>query len=449
MKLFLAVFLLILSFDPVEAYYGRHSTEAILTFEAKADLKLGFVPSISALKTEGRVRTIALSALDEQIQHLMGTFQSESFLKSFKHPGVLGESYEIVFTKSEPSSTGEKGRALISYRFKGKVVFGKSAFKSNSVRTVPIKLPLAPDLIYDISFGDHGSDFNYCTDEEYNTVYDFWYFWDPDQKGCPLIHDDVNVLRLDGKLKMLENTELTYPDYDKLYGDNYNGKNLDIAVFYGYIEDVDSLKRSPRADDAKRSLAYLDSALREKGFTLYEKKDAFRIYSDGREVKGINYLRKYQKNNVRVLALLADTGIDSKDGTFHRYLVNALKSADVLLYDGHSGLGDTLNLSYLPKFRFNPDKYQLFFFNGCSSYPYFTGSFFSAKGGTENLDIISAGLPTYSINSGPNTMSFLSTFIDGKTRSYQKIISDLENSNLDQEWFMLGVSGDEDNEWYP
>ena len=457
MKLLIFVLPFVYSLTPALAYYGRHSTEAILTYQSKVDLDLGFVPTIEALSKPGRVQTIAMQALDAQIQHLMGTFQSQSFIKAFKNPGVLGESYEVVFLKSSPSPRGEKGRALIEYRFKGKVVFSKNAFRSNRVRHVPLKLPLAPDLIYETSFGDKKESLNYCTDEEYNTEFDFWYFWDPEQKGCPLSHDNENVLRFDGTLKMLESTELTYPDYDKLYGNNFNGNNLDIAVFYGYINDVNSLRRAPRGDDGRIALNYLDSALRDSGFSLYEKKDAFRVYQDERETRGINYLRKYEKTiralgkqvHVRILVLLADTEIESKDITFHRYLVNALKSADIVVYDGHSGLGDTLNLASLPRFQFNQDKYQLFFFNGCSSYPYYTGSFFTAKGGTENLDILSAGLPTYSSNSGPNTVSFLNSFIEGRTRSYQKILSDLENSNSDQGWFLLGVSGDEDNSWYP
>jgi len=454
----MTIFIIFFQLMTAQAYYGRHSTEAILVYQAEADLPLGFLPKVEALQKEGRVRTITLAALDTQIQHLMGAFQAQSFIKEFRSPGVLGERYEIDFLKSEPSPSKEKGRVRLHYRFRGKVVFGKNAFKSNRIRTVPIKLPLQPDRIFEISFGDKkvGS-YNYCTDADYNDFEDFWYFWDPEQKGCPLAGDQVNLLRVEGKLKMLENTKLSYPDYDKLYGDNFNGNNFDVAAFFGYIGDVNSLKKTPRKDDAKAAMKYLENELVAMGFTQTEKKNAFRIYKDGRETKGINYLRKYEKTvrmmgkpvNVRVFSLLADTDISSKDTTFHRYFVGAMKNADVVLYDGHSGLGETLDLSSLPRFKFNPNKYQVFFFNGCSSYPYYTGSFFDSKGGTQNLEVISAGLPTFSTNSGPNAVAFLNEFLEGKQKSYQTILSELEGSSVDKGWFLMGVSGDEDNQWRP
>jgi hypothetical protein len=135
--------------------------------------------------------------------------------------------------------------------------------------------------------------------------------------------------------------------------------------------------------------------------------------------------------------------------TFHRYLVPALEEADVLVYDGHSGLGGNLDLATLPTIRFNPDKYQIFFFNGCSSYPYFNGNFIEAKGGTEMLDVITSGLPTFTHTAGPNMVAFLDNFLEGKTQSYQTILSELERSNGDEESYLTGVNGDEDNDWRP
>jgi hypothetical protein len=208
-------------------------------------------------------------------------------------------------------------------------------------------------------------------------------------------------------------------------------------------------------------MRYLESDLKARGFVLTKKKNAFRIYQDGREFPGVNFIRLYEKEvrtigpaptqvmKVRVLAMLADTDITSRDGTFHRYFVSAMKNADVVLYDGHSGLGGNLDLTQLPRFRFNPHKYQVFFFNGCSSYPYFNGSFFRRKGGSRNLEVITSGLPTFSSTSGPNTVAFLSRFLDGKPRSYQTILSEIEASNGDWGHFLIGVSGDQDNRWRP
>jgi hypothetical protein len=142
---------------------------------------------------------------------------------------------------------------------------------------------------------------------------------------------------------------------------------------------------------------------------------------------------------------LGDTGINSEDKTFHIRLVDAFENSDILVYDGHSGLGGNLDLESLPKINFNKKKYQIYFFNGCSSYPYFNGAFFAAKGGTKYLDVVTSGLPTFADTAGPNVMAFLDNFIKGKSLSYQTILRGLEVSNEDYGTYLTGVNGDEDN----
>src|SRR5262245_57296685 len=101
---------------PSFAFYGRHATEAILTYEAVADIPLsGNPPPESLNNPNGRTRAAALEQIDAQVMHLMGTFQAESFRNDFGYPGVLGEAHEIKFVKVEDGS--EEGRKLITYRF--------------------------------------------------------------------------------------------------------------------------------------------------------------------------------------------------------------------------------------------------------------------------------------------------------------------------------------------
>jgi hypothetical protein len=277
-----------------EAYYGRNSTEAMLTFEAKADVALAGNPTAGSLNRAGRARSRALEQVDFQVMHLMGTFQSESFREGFGYPGVLGESHKIEFLDVEAGRG--RGRKLLTYRFSGKVVFHKSAFRNEETRYVPIKLPLQTDRIYARGLAD-GT--NACTDEHYNSEGDFWYFWDPDMEGCPLRGDTENVVRVRGRLDRLDNTRLTYPEYHRLYGDNGNGDALEVAVFIGYIDDIEDLRYPNRRDDGARALRFVERDLRDRGFEVAERRDAFREYANGREVTGINYYRLYKKTVTR------------------------------------------------------------------------------------------------------------------------------------------------------
>ncbi len=440
------------------AYYGARSTEAVLSFEAQADLpwERGAAGlNATRLNAAGTTRTRALSLIDAQVQHLMGIFQSESFRDDFGNPGVIGETYEIHFTSATPAE--EAGRVTVTYRFEGKVAFGKDAFRGGETRNIPITLPLAADRIYQQTLNARGT-VNLCTDTHYNSEGDFWYFWDPDQAGCPLRGvEGAPLVRLQGKLKRLNNTSSSYPEYDRLYGSNGNGSALEISVFFGYIGDIESTRTPIRRDDAKTAFRFVEKELKARGFAVTETRDQFREYSNGSTRAGINSWRVFERETValgkplmvRIKLLLTDTSIDSKDDTFRIHLENAFEHSDIVVYDGHSGLGANLDLASLPPIHFSKTKYQLYFFNGCSSYPYFRGQFFEKKGGSKNVDIITSGLPTFANTSGPNALAFIERFLNGETKTYQKILQELEASNAEMGTYLTGVSGDEDNRWKP
>jgi hypothetical protein len=444
-------------------YYGGRAAEAILTFTGVADVKLANV-QLATLNQSGRFRAEALAQIDAQVQHLMGIFQSATFEKQVKSKGTIGETYDVKFTKIEDGS--EDGRKLVTYEFRGKTVFDKKIFGSDRRAAIPIKLPLAADKIYRQS--SSGSR-NPCTDEHYNSEDDFWYFWDPDQTGCGLKGDTRNVIRTEGRLQRLDKlTRPTYPEYDRLFGENGNGKTLDVRIFFGYNDDERILTRPNKRDDAFQAMRLVEADLRRRKFQQVEEIAGFRETATGRMTDGGSILRSFVKTmrypkatpdsvEVRIQMLLSDTsiGADSRrekpDFTFHHYLIPAFKEADVLLYDGHSGLGANLDLKSLERFRFDREKYQIFFFNGCSTYPYYNGSFFEAKGGRElnNLEVVTTGLPTLSNVSAPNMLAVLNQLLDPKLYTYQTIMRKLEKSNKRSGTFLSAVNGDEDNRFRP
>jgi hypothetical protein len=126
-----------------------------------------------------------------------------------------------------------------------------------------------------------------------------------------------------------------------------------------------------------------------------------------------------------------------------------------MMYDGHSGLGGHLDLDSIQSnegFQINPakDRYQIYFFNSCTSYSYYNTMYFDRKKsatdpkGTKNLDIFTNGLETYFSVMHTTNMALVSAIetwaATGRKASYQSLASQIDSDNL------FGVNGDEDNQ---
>ena len=454
--------------NSAHAYYGAQSTEAWLTYEATADLPMSTSPSLEQLNDPGSAQhRNAITKLHDQIDHLMGVFQSVSFIKAFHYPASLGseQDYEIRFRSIEPGLG--RGRKKLSYDFKGKIVIKKDVFTAGQTARgdLPIILPYQADRIYSLTY-DKKRKHNFCTDDHYNDDVDFFYFWDPENEGCPLKDAASDLLiRTLGTITELPNTQKTFPEYQRLYDKTVDKGVLNIWIFIGYINDLKTLKKVNRHDDAVSSMKQVESFIAlSEGFEEIERKGPFREDSLGRKVvstggRGINYLHTFEKKiqppgysqpnglKVQIHIMVGDTDIDSKDSTFHNYWQKGLQEGDIVYYDGHSGLGSNLDLSKLnakleQPIEPNLKKYQILFLNGCSSYPYFSEMYFDFKKGGSHLNIITAGLPTITSTAAPNMIAFLSPFIRGRSDSWQEIMDSLELSNGQEGTYLFGVKGD-------
>ncbi len=462
--------------DSAQAFYGKQSHKAILTFKGKLEVESGL--EMEDIKEE----------IENQTSYLLGTFQSESFAKEFGSKGVVGEDQKI--TKIEIKHLPEEDKDLITYHFEAETLFNKNAFGRKKRIRVPIKLPMSPDEIY--SHGIVGSS-NKCTDKTYNSEGDFFYFWDPDQNGCPLKGDKEHVLRIKGTLKKLKKTKRTYPAYDKIFGDNGNGDTTRIDLFYGYIESnaprnlYDYLKQTLAVQDPDASIENVDDAiisayeighyLKTKKFRLTErtlfgkitKRQETTLEKKGLELENHpsteegytpGEKRTYKKvfdsgKEVEVNIIIAHSDLQDnkrkKSTLFKNMFEDALENADIIDYEGHSGLGGNLDLKGLYGDRdvFNPDKYQIIFINGCHSYSYFKNMFMDRKNHPQNLDLILSGLSTLSDDATNNTKAFLKYFINPDKKrnpTYQTILNAIERSNNKENGtYLTSVFGDINN----
>jgi hypothetical protein len=105
---------------------------------------------------------------------------------------------------------------------------------------------------------------------------------------------------------------------------------------------------------------------------------------------------------------------------------------DVFLYNGHSHFGNgPLDPQHYGPQNFNGN-YMLMLVNSCLSYNYYHQDFFSYKpGGSQNLDMIVNGLPSYVWGGGLATANLLLGLLDGKQHTYRELLRLME---IDTPW---------------
>ena len=155
---------------------------------------------------------------------------------------------------------------------------------------------------------------------------------------------------------------------------------------------------------------------------------------------------------VQINILVADSDAKAhktnKSNLFKNALADSLMNADLIEYEGHSGLGENLNLKEMfgDKEIFDPNKSQVIFINGCHSYSYYKNMFFDEKGNKENLDLILSGLTTISSDGPNNVKAFIKYFLNPDTKrrvSFQSILNNIENSNSEENGtYLTSIYGD-------
>lgn len=460
-SLIVTVLALLLFCTPTEAYYGRNSIEANLSFSAEIDMSWrSGRPTVAELNQPGETRDYAMKRLHKQILFLDGVFHSETFAKKWGGPASCGPwyepgNYDVKFTGVEAGSA--RGRVKLGYEFKAKIVVDKNPLRRVEKKPMEVWLPVAPDQIYDLSVKWNK---NQCTDREDDVRNSYYYFWDPFMKTCALRKDHPESIQyITATVERLPNTRTTYPEYGELY-DKRGKKTLDIAMFWGYIAHQMKSGHPLYRDDSFKAMKAVSQNLRELGFEEVESKPHFKMDKNGNidERSGVNVLLKMQKLvkrdgrelNVRVTMLLSDSEEHAKDPTFRTFVTAALNQADIFAYDGHSGDGAILDPEKLNLPKPSPEKHQLFFINGCDSYMNYMQKFVTARGGLEKLDLILSGTPTSADAGTANDWAFLEPFVSLKTLTYQSMLDRLEKSSgPDEQTFLVGVVGDENNTWKP
>jgi hypothetical protein len=328
------------------------------------------------------------------------------------------------------SAEMKSGKLILKYKNQGRMlVHNQVAEKILKDRSWSLPLPVDENRAYIV----------HCTDHRYFSMGDYWYFWNPYRLGCesllkaPLVKFvSINISPVRQK-KFDEWTRL-----DLLRGANGNGPLFSIYAVHGFDE-------GPEAKNDGGRLAYdtFNKYLLSLGF-----KETVKYSGLSRPLK------VYQKSvvippgklvEVEIKSLLADTSLEIKGITFAKFFKEAVESADVIYYSGHSGLGGNLSIPDLENkvggFVFPQNKRQLFYFEACSSYSYYLTPFKNEKTRAK-IDILTNGLASYFETANIVLHGFIDVLLSEKQTDILWIdfIKQIEKP-LDGQSYLLNVGG--------
>ncbi len=422
-------------FRQARHYTASESLQAILTFEHQVVFTSPRSPTIEK----------AEEAIENQVSHLFGP------MSAAEYPAVPKADHRLTKIEISPKP-GSSRTYIASYRYRGTIVVSKGAGEDYE-----LILPVNPETIYKASIPKSGNRESPCTDSHYNSEEDFWYFWNPRNPGCPL-KEGVDYLVVTGTLEKIENMKSSYPEYERLVDES---GTLLMTVLVGMDESTNGRDPMQSSDLNARSFRTIRSKLIKTGFKgrRWERPD-YRAKISGfpSRLRQLPYVEEFSKTgkNARVVVrmVFGPSGIDEPSTAFHYLFKDALENASAVIYNGHSGLGGHLDLLAIEEsetFEINipRDRYQIYFFDSCSSYTYYNSLYFERKksatdpDGTRNLDILTNGLASDFESGAKNNFALIQALTDWATGKSETSYQQLATTIAGDEFF--GVNGDEDN----
>ncbi|MCA9602773.1 MAG: hypothetical protein KC417_12140, partial [Myxococcales bacterium] len=240
------------------------------------------------------------------------------------------------------------------------------------------------------------------------------------------------------------NTTGRYPEYHKIWEDN----ELRVVAIYG----KNRVGAKTAADEGIETYNGFVERMRDRfGDRIVESTPAKIPERPGASTPDVEFTADLgDGRRVFVAALLVDEVATEPDSFFERY-GELSKRADLILYNGHSGLG--ANIQALAwNGEWVEGQYAIVYMNGCDTYAYVDSALWDAHAeinaddpeGTKYLDILMNVLPAPFGSDVDPTPRLLEVLLNrANPKSYDQIFRGLLREPV------VIVSGEQDNEFDP
>lgn len=401
-------------------HYGADNSEAEFTLNLQLNMRQSAAPTRS--QADPQIRA--------QMRYMLGLMRSREKYAAALYP-------KWTYTIDETKRTAA-GLWAVKYTLQGKGTF------ANGTRQYGFTVPLDPKTIF-------AKAQRKCNVEKAVAESNYWYHWEPLLEGCPL-KENEDYVNVSSELRVLPNTVLTSPEYEKLVDAD---KTIKMTMLLGFADHGQTNWSSEGEDWGAVTFRQQRDLLKSLGFseTVWDRAQVERIFKPrDRFVPLVSeFSLAGARATIRVRLMLADTEYYHNSRGFHFFLKDSLAHESVVVYNGHSGIGKNLDLAGIERtrgfrFTFNPG-YQILFLGSCVPYAYYTDMMFSRKAsaadpkGTLNLDIFTYGKESFFASTEDSflTRALVAFARNGERTSYQQII------NAGPKTSFIAINGDEDN----
>ncbi len=349
----------------------------------------------------------------------------------------VGRLDKLELTNVETTPQGDK--TLISYHAVMPVAWGN---KTNIPSSYSFRLPA------DISFSgqqDFSDKYNHdCVDFGAHDVDtgSMWYYYRPEAFRCEIDNTDVVEITADVSLSAI-NTTGKFPEYDMVWQDD----ELRVVAVFGKFEDGATSNGDAGIQAYNRFVRALKDDFGGQAITT----PASIPSSPGVDMDDIVFDVPLADGKRLLVDVLLVDNVRTAGSTFNNRYEAASSSADLIIYNGHAGLGANIR-ALARKGAWIPGQYAIVFMNGCDTYAYVDSALSDAHSeinpddpeGTKYVDIVTNALPSFFRSMPAATMAMIDGLLSiDSPKTYEQIFRNIDRAEV------VLVSGEQDNTFVP
>jgi hypothetical protein len=339
------------------------------------------------------------------------------------------------------------GRAGVTYHAKLPVAWAGPSIPDSYALMVPAQVAKADQTLFAARYGKT------CVDASAGEVNagSMFLFYRPKQAGCAFYPNDVVTSTASVKLSN-ENTDGKYPEYHRIWEDDA----LQVVAMFSRSQADPNI-----VDDG--SLAYDEFVRRAREYLLSVQPNEGQratTLTTGRAPTANLRATLPNGRSVTIDVMLVNYRLADDGASFDRWYDALTPAADLILYNGHAGLGDNVR-ALMEKGSFRPRQYAIVALNGCDTLAYVNRTLADRRAllnpddpfGTKYMDTVSNVMSGYFGGTSATSMTFIETVAAAGgasaqaeprgPKTYQEIFASIDPQQL------VVVTGEEDNEFHP